>query len=86
MRACDIKEGEVYKIKNQKKYNLVKVYKVLPPKSKVFYKGFDNKFHNDENPNPYILVKVLHSSNNNFTCGIIRFFRPRELDVFLTKI
>jgi hypothetical protein len=64
MRASDIKIGEVLRVKETPYY--FKPTEILKPNA---IKGKN-----------YIIVKGIHSSNNNFNFGITRGFRPRELE------
>ena len=64
MRAKDIKPDHVYAIKNNP-YS-VKVLEVLPSKKGI-------------NVNPYIVVKCIMSTNNDFSFGLIKYLKPTVL-------
>ena len=72
MRACDIEEGKIYHLKNNKAYKEIKVLKVLYP-------------NDSENENNFIVVKCLHSSlstkceTTRYKNALIRYFRPRDI-------
>ena len=79
MRACDLVEGESYRLKYTPTYGWVRVLKVLKPKQDLYYTDVDNKSQHDINPKPYIIVKCEHSVCKNDTFGFIRYFKPVDI-------
>jgi hypothetical protein len=79
MRAKDIKQNEVYRLKSSPNYGYVKVLCVLNPKQCLVYKDFRGFYQNDTNPQNYILVKCIHSCNKDFSFGLIKWFRPIDI-------
>jgi hypothetical protein len=76
MRACDIKQGEIYRLKSSPNYGYIKVFCILKPKQALFYKDFNGNYRNDKNENKIIIVRGIHSVDKNFDFGIIRDFKP----------
>jgi hypothetical protein len=79
MRACDIKQGEVYRLKSSPLYRYVKVLCIVNPKKTVFYKDFNGHYRIDKNKNNFIIVRGIHSVDKNFNFGIMRDFKPVDI-------
>jgi len=84
MRAIDIKEGEIYRLKSSPNFGYIKVIKVLKARQKLLcYIDFKGDYHCDENKNPFIVVKCLHSTDTNFNFAFVRLFRPANIIKYL---
>lgn len=79
MRACDIKPGEIYRLKSSPRYGYIKVLCVLKPGQSLDYKDFDGDWRHDENKNKRIIVKCLRSIDKTFVFGFVRSFAPSEI-------
>ena len=79
MRACDIEQGGVYRLKSSPNYGYVKVLCVLKPKQEITYMDFNGNFRTDNNENNKTIVRCVHSSDTNFDFGIIRNVTPSEI-------
>lgn len=66
MRAKDIKIGKTYRLKSSPSYGYIKAVEVLPPKTR-------------ENIKNCILVKFIHSCNDDFRFGAMRYFKPVDV-------
>lgn len=67
MRPQDIKIGESYRLRSSPRYSYAKALQVLKPKQ-------------GENTNTYAVVKCEHSVDKNDTFGMIRYFRPCDME------
>lgn len=79
MRACDIKQGEVYRLKSSLDYGYIKVLCFLKPRQILYYNDFNGVFRADTNKNGVIIVRALYSPDKDFTFGFVRDFIPREI-------
>lgn len=78
MKVSNIKQNEVYRLKTSPNYGFVKCICVLPARTEVSY--FENNIKKyEKNSLNYCVVKCIHSSNDNFDFGLIRYFKPNEL-------
>lgn len=66
MRAQDVEIGKSYRLRNNPTYSYAKAVKILKPKQ-------------DENTNPYIVVKCEYTVKKNASFGLIKYFRPFDL-------
>lgn len=79
MRAKDIKQGEIYRLKDQPNYGYIKVICVLKPKERLFFKDLDGFYRFEKNDLNKIVVKAMLSTSKDFEFGFIRSFLPREI-------
>ncbi len=77
MKACDIKKGEIYRLKDNLEYPYIKVIAVVPAKSRE-YVGFE-RIHPQIQKKNYITIKCYHLMRKNEDVGLIRYFRPRDI-------
>jgi hypothetical protein len=79
MRACDIKQGEVYRLKSSPTDGYIKVFCVLKPKQSIFYRDFNGIYRYDKNQNTESIVRCIHSVNKSFDFGVVRDFKPSDI-------
>ena len=79
MRACDLVEGESYRLKDSSTYGWVRVLKVLKPKQSIYYTDVYGHSQHDTNQQPYIIVKCEHTISKSDIFGFIRYFKPVDI-------
>ena len=79
MRFNDIKQGGFYRLKSSPDYGYIKILCVLKPKETKTYLTFDGSYRTDTNMNNFCIVRCIHSSNKDFSFGLIRDFKPKDI-------